>query len=147
MYPTVAVNDANTKHMFDNRYGTGQSTIDGILRSTGTFLPGKHVVVCGYGLVGKGVSARTKGMGSLVTITEIDPIKALETHMDGFNVTRLSDVAHIGDIFITCTGQTKVIREEHIRKMKNGAILANAGHFDVEIDVKTFILRTNLLLQ
>jgi adenosylhomocysteinase len=93
-------------------------------------------VVCGYGWVGKGVSARTRGMGSLVTITEIDSIKALEAHMDGFNVTRLSDVAHIGDIFITCTGQTKVIREEHIRKMKNGAILANAGHFDVEIDVK-----------
>lgn len=98
MYPIVAVNDANTKHMFDNRYGTGQSTIDGILRSTGTFLPGKHVVVCGYGWVGKGVSARTRGMGSLVTITEIDPIKALEAHMDGFNVTRLSDVAHIGEV-------------------------------------------------
>jgi adenosylhomocysteinase len=136
MYPVVAVNDANTKHMFDNRYGTGQSTIDGMLRTTGTFLPGKHVVVCGYGWVGKGVSARARGMGSIVTITEIDPIKALEAHMDGFNVTRLSDVASIGDIFITCTGQTKVITGEHIRKMKNGAILANAGHFDVEIDVK-----------
>jgi adenosylhomocysteinase len=136
MYPIVAVNDANTKHMFDNRYGTGQSTIDGILRTTGTFLAGKHVVVCGYGWVGKGVSARARGMGALVTITEIDPIKALEAHMDGFNVTQLSDIASIGDIFITCTGQIKVIRGEHIRKMKNGAILANAGHFDVEIDVK-----------
>ena len=136
MYPIIAVNDANTKHMFDNKYGTGQSTIDGILRATGLFLPGKHIVVCGYGWVGKGVSARARGMGAIVTVTEIDPIKALEAHMDGFSVRRLSDVTSIGDIFITCTGQIHVIREEHIRKMKDGAILANAGHFDVEIDVK-----------
>jgi adenosylhomocysteinase len=136
MYLVVAVNDANTKHMFDDRYGTGQSTIDGILRTTGTFLPGKRVLVSGYGWVGKGVSASARGMGSLVTITEIDLIKALEAHMDGFNVTQLSDVEPIGYIFITCTGQTNVIRGEHIRKMKNGVILANAGHFDVEIDVK-----------
>jgi len=133
-YPVVAVNNAYTKHLFDNRYGTGQSTIDGILRTTGLFLSGKQVIVCGYGWVGKGVSVRARGMGAIVTITEIDPIKALEAHMDGFNVKRLSDAANIGDIFITCTGSSRIIREEHITKMKDGAILANAGHFDVEID-------------
>ena len=136
MYPVIAVNDAYTKHMFDNRYGTGQSTIDGILRTTSLFLPGKQIIVCGYGWVGKGVAARTRGMGAITTITEIDPIKAIEANMDGFNVKRLSDVVPIGDIFITCTGQTHVIREEHIKKMKSGAILANAGHFDIEIDTK-----------
>lgn len=136
MYPVVAVNDAYTKHMFDNRYGTGQSTIDGILRTTSLLLPGKQIIVCGYGWVGKGVAARTRGMGAITTITEIDPIKAIEANMDGFNVKRLSDVVSIGDIFITCTGQTHVIREEHIKKMKSGAILANAGHFDIEIDTK-----------
>ena len=135
LYPVIKVNDAKTKHMFDNRYGTGQSTIDGILRSTGLFLPGKHVVICGYGWVGKGVSSRARGMGAIVTVTEVDPLKALEAHMDGFNVRRLSDVVSSGDIFITCTGQTDVIREEHIKKMKNGAVLSNAGHFDVEIDI------------
>src|SRR5919199_5773619 len=133
-YPVIKVNDANTKHIFDNKYGTGQSTIDGILRSTGIFLAGKHVVVCGYGWVGKGLSLRARGMGAIVTVTEVDPIKALEAHMDGFNVSRLSDVAERGEIFVTCTGQTDVIRQEHIKKMKNGAVLANAGHFDVEID-------------
>ena len=136
MYPVIAVNDAYTKHMFDNRYGTGQSTIDGILRTTSLLLPGKQIIVCGYGWVGKGVAARTRGMGAITTITEIDPIKAIEANMDGFNVKRLSDVVSIGDIFITCTGQTHVIREEHIKKMKSGAILANAGHFDIEIDTK-----------
>jgi len=135
-YPVIAVNDAYTKHMFDNRYGTGQSTIDGILRTTSLFLPGKKIIVCGYGWVGKGVAARTRGMGAIITVTEIDPIKAIEANMDGFNVKRLSDVVSIGDIFITCTGQTHVIREEHIKKMKSGAILANAGHFDIEIDTK-----------
>jgi adenosylhomocysteinase len=134
-YPVVAVNNAYTKHLFDNRYGTGQSTIDGILRTTGLFLSGKQVIVCGYGWVGKGVSLRARGMGAIVTITEIDPIKALEAHMDGFNVNRLSDVANIGDIFITCTGSRRIITDEHIIKMKDGAILANAGHFDVEIDI------------
>ena len=134
MYPVIAVNDAYTKHMFDNRYGTGQSTIDGILRTTSLLLPGKQIIVCGYGWVGKGVAARTRGMGAITTITEIDPIKAIEANMDGFNVKRLSDVVSIGDIFITCTGQTHVIREEHIKKMKSGAILANAAHFDIEID-------------
>jgi adenosylhomocysteinase len=136
MYPVIAVNDAYTKHMFDNRYGTGQSTIDGILRTTSLFLPGKQIIVCGYGWVGKGVAARARGMGAIITITEIDPIKAIEANMDGFNVKRLLDVVSIGDIFITCTGQTHVIREEHIKKMKSGAILANAGHFDIEIDTK-----------
>lgn len=134
-YPVVAVNNAYTKHLFDNRYGTGQSTIDGILRTTGLFLSGKQVIVCGYGWVGKGISLRARGMGAIVTITEIDPINALEAHMDGFNVKRLSDVANIGDIFITCTGSSRIITEEHIIKMKDGAILANAGHFDVEIDI------------
>ncbi|MFZ0511372.1 MAG: adenosylhomocysteinase [Candidatus Nitrosopolaris sp.] len=134
-YPVIAVNNAYTKHLFDNRYGTGQSTIDGILRTTGLFLSGKQVIVCGYSWVGKGVSARARGMGAVVTITEIDPIKALEAHMDGFNVKQLSEVSHIGDIFITCTGHRRIIREEHMIKMKDGAILANAGHFDVEIDI------------
>ncbi|MGB8934035.1 MAG: adenosylhomocysteinase [Candidatus Nitrosopolaris sp.] len=135
-YPVIAVNNAYTKHLFDNRYGTGQSTIDGILRTTGLFLSGKQVIVCGYGWVGKGVSVRARGMGAIVTITEVDPIKALEAHMDGFNVQQLSDVSDIGDIFITCTGHDRIIREEHLKKMKDGAILANAGHFDVEIDIE-----------
>lgn len=134
-YPVIAVNNAYTKHLFDNRYGTGQSTIDGILRTTGLFLSGKQVIVCGYGWVGKGVSVRARGMGAIVTITEVDPIKALEAHMDGFNVQQLSRVSDIGDIFITCTGHCHIITEEHLKKMKDGAILANAGHFDVEIDV------------
>src|SRR5215204_1592220 len=135
-FPVIAVNEARTKHLFDNRYGTGQSTIDGIIRATNVLLAGKRFVVAGYGWVGKGVAARTRGMGAIITITEIDPIKAIEANMDGFNVKRLSDVVSIGDIFITCTGQTHVIREEHIKKMKSGAILANAGHFDIEIDTK-----------
>jgi adenosylhomocysteinase len=142
-YPVVAVNNAYTKHLFDNRYGTGQSTIDGILRTTGLFLSGKQVIVCGYGWVGKGVSVRARGMGAIVTITEIDPIKALEAHMDGFNVKRLSDVAKIGDIFITCTGSSRVIREEHMTRMKDSAILANAGHFDVEIDTNYLYSQDN----
>jgi len=135
LYPVIKVNDAKTKHMFDNKYGTGQSTIDGILRSTGIFLAGKHIVICGYGWVGKGLALRAQGMGAIVTVTEVDPFKALEAQMDGFNVSRLSNVAPQGDIFITCTGQTHVIRQEHIKKMKNGAVLSNAGHFDVEIDI------------
>jgi adenosylhomocysteinase len=138
-YPVIAVNNAYTKYLFDNRYGTGQSTIDGILRTTGLFLSGKQVIVCGYGWVGKGISIRARGMGAIVTITEIDPIKALEAHMDGFNVKQLSEIAQFGDIFITCTGNSRVIREEHLIKMKDGAILANAGHFDVEIDIDYLI--------
>lgn len=134
MYPVIAVNDARTKYLFDNRHGTGQSTLDGILRATGVFLPGKSVVVCGYGWVGKGVAARARGMGAIVTVTEVDPVRALEAKMDGFEVMRLSDAAPAGDIFVTCTGQTGVVRKEHFAKMKDGAMLANAGHFDVEID-------------
>jgi adenosylhomocysteinase len=133
-YPVVAVNNARTKYLFDNRHGTGQSTLDGILRATNVFLPGKNMVVYGYGWVGKGVAARARGMGAIVTVTEVDPVKALEAKMDGFEVMRSSDAAPAGDIFVTCTGQTGVIRKEHFAKMKNGAILANAGHFDVEID-------------
>ena len=133
-YPVIAVNSARTKHLFDNRYGTGQSTIDGIMRATSVLVAGKQIVVCGYGWVGKGVAARARGMGASVTVTEIDPVRALEARMDGFAVTKIADAAAHGDIFITCTGQTGVIRKEHFLKMKDGAILANAGHFDVEID-------------
>ena len=143
LYPVVGVNDALTKYLFDNRYGTGQSTIDGLMRATGIFIAGKNVVVCGYGWVGKGVASKAKGMGGIVTITEIDSIRALEAHMDGYAVKRLADIADTGDIFITCTGQTKVIRKEHIKKMKSGAILANAGHFDVEIDVDYLYAQNN----
>jgi adenosylhomocysteinase len=135
LYPVIGVNDASTKYLFDNRYGTGQSTLDGLVRATGILIAGKSIVVCGYGWVGKGVAARARGMGAIVTVTEIDPIRALEAYMDGYIVKRLLDAAGSGDIFLTCTGQTKVIRKEHFQKMKHGAILANAGHFDVEIDV------------
>ena len=137
LYPVIAVNNARTKYLFDNRHGTGQSTIDGILRATGILLAGKNVVVCGYGWVGRGVATRAKGMGATVTVTEVDPIKAIEAKMDGFEVMRMSDAAIAGDIFITCTGQTSVIRKEHFLEMKDGVILANAGHFDVEIDTKS----------
>ncbi|WP_226987055.1 adenosylhomocysteinase [Candidatus Nitrososphaera evergladensis] len=134
MYPIIAVNNARTKYLFDNRHGTGQSTLDGIMRATGMFLPGARVVVCGYGWVGKGVAAKARGMGAVVTVTEVDPVRALEARMDGFEVTTLLNAAPYGDLFITCTGQTSVIRKEHFAKMKDGAILANTGHFDVEID-------------
>ena len=137
LYPIIAVNNARTKYLFDNRYGTGQSTIDGILRATGILLAGKNVVVCGYGWVGKGVAARAKGMGAIVTVTEVDPIKAIEARMDGFEVMPLLDAASAGDVFITCTGQTSVIRQEHFLKMKDAVILANTGHFDVEIDIES----------
>ena len=133
-YPVIAVNNARTKHLFDNRYGTGQSTFDGILRATSVLIAGKQIVVCGYGWVGKGVAARARGMGASVAVTEVDPVRALEAKMDGFSVARLADAAANGDIFITCTGQSGVIRKDHFVKMKDGAILANAGHFDVEID-------------
>jgi adenosylhomocysteinase len=134
-YAIIGVNDAKTKHLFDNRYGTGQSTIDGLLRTLGKLIAGKYFIVCGYGWVGKGVSSSLRGLGAKVTITEIDPIKALEAHLDGFNVKRLKDVLSIGDCFITCTGQRDVISKEDFNFMKNGVFLANAGHFDVEIDV------------
>jgi adenosylhomocysteinase len=137
LYPVIAVNNARTKYLFDNRHGTGQSTLDGILRATGILMAGKNVVICGYGWVGKGVATRARGMGAIVTVTEVDPIKAIEAKMDGFEVMQLSDAAPIGDVFVTCTGQTCVIRNEHFLKMKDAAILANAGHFDVEIDTES----------
>ena len=139
-YPVILVNEAYTKHMFDNRYGTGQSTIDGYLRAMNLLMASKRVVVVGYGWVGRGVASRCQGMGSKVIVTEIDPIKALEAHMDGFEVMQMAQACTIGDIFITCTGMTSVIRKEHILKMKNGAVMGNVGHFDVEIDSK-FLLK------
>ena len=141
-YPVILVNEAYTKHMFDNRYGTGQSTIDGYLRAMNLLMASKRVVVVGYGWVGRGVAARFHGMGSKVIVTEIDPIKALEAHMDGFDVMPMSQAAKTGDIFVTCTGMTSVIRKEHILQMKSGAIMGNVGHFDVEID-SNFLLKSS----
>ncbi|MDI6887625.1 MAG: adenosylhomocysteinase, partial [Candidatus Thermoplasmatota archaeon] len=134
-YPIIAVNDANTKHLFDNRYGTGQSTIDGILRSTNILLAGKKLVVLGYGYCGRGIALRAKGMGADVIITEVSPLKALEAVMDGFRVMPSIEAAKIGDIFVTVTGDKSVLRKEHFKVMKNNAILANSGHFNVEIDI------------
>lgn len=134
-YPIIAVNDADTKHLFDNRYGTGQSTIDGILRATNLLFAGLHVVVCGYGWCGRGVAMRAKGMGSDVIITEINPTRALEAAMDGFRVMPLSEAAKVGDVFVTVTGNKSVIAAEHFRLMKDGAVVANSGHFNVEIDL------------
>ncbi len=139
-YPVILVNEAYTKHMFDNRYGTGQSTIDGYLRAMNLLMASKRVVVVGYGWVGRGVASRCHGMGSKIIVTEIDSIKALEAHMDGFEVMPMAQACKIGDIFITCTGMTSVIRKEHILQMKNGAVMGNVGHFDVEIDSK-FLLK------
>jgi len=135
-YPVIAVNNAYTKHLFDNRYGTGQSTIDGIMRATALLFAGKNVVVCGYGWVGRGVANRARGMSAKVFVTEVDPIKALEAHMDGFTVVPIKEAIKLGDMFVTATGQTGVVSGEHIESMKDGAILANAGHFDVEVDTK-----------
>jgi len=135
-YPVIAVNDALTKFMFDNRYGTGQSTVDGILRATNVLLAGKTVVVAGYGWVGRGIALRFRGMGSRVVVTEVNPIRALEAVMDGFTVMRMDEAAKVGDIFVTATGNINVITGRHFRVMKDGAILANAGHFNVEINVK-----------
>lgn len=134
-YPIIAVNDAYTKYLFDNRYGTGQSTIDGILRATSILLAGKFFVVAGYGWCGRGLAMRAKGMGAKVVVTEIDPTKALEAVMDGFLVMPISKAAEIGDVFVTLTGNTSVIRKEHMQKMKDGAIIANSGHFNVEINI------------
>lgn len=134
-FPVIAVNDADTKHLFDNRYGTGQSTIDAIIRATDTLMAGKRVVVAGYGWCGRGVAMRARGMGALVTITEIDPLKALEAVMDGFDVRPMIDVASQGEVYITVTGNKHVLREEHFKKMPNGAFVCNSGHFDVEIDI------------
>ena len=135
-YPIIAVNEAKTKYLFDNRYGTGQSTIDGILRATNILLAGKNFVIAGYGWCGKGLAMRARGMGANVIITEVDPIKALEAVMDGYRVMPMREAAKIGDIFVTVTGNKSVIREEHFKLMKDGAILANSGHFNVEIDVE-----------
>ncbi|MEM2136860.1 MAG: adenosylhomocysteinase [Candidatus Methanomethylicia archaeon] len=135
-YPIIAVNNAKTKYLFDNRYGTGQSTIDGIMRSTNILIAGKNVVVAGYGWCGRGIAMRAKCMGANVIVTEIDPLKALEAVMDGFTVLPMERAAEIGDIFITATGNINVIRGEHIEKMRDGAILANSGHFNVEINIK-----------
>lgn len=134
-YPIIAVNDADTKHLFDNRYGTGQSTIDGILRATNILLAGRTVVVAGYGWCGRGVAMRAKGMGAHVIVTETDPLRALEAVMDGYQVMPMADAARVGDVFVTLTGDIHVIREEHFAAMKSGAIVANSGHFNVEIDI------------
>ena len=151
-FPIIAVNDAQTKHFFDNRYGTGQSSLDGILRATNVLLAGKKFVVAGYGWCGRGVAMRARGMGSNVIVTEVEPLRALEAVMDGFSVMPMSEAAQIGDIFITATGDKNVIREEHIKKMKDGTILCNTGHFNVEVDIPALekmskgkrILRENL---
>ena len=134
-FPVFAANDAQTKHLFDNRFGTGQSAVDGILRATNVLLAGKTVVVAGFGMCGKGVSSRMKGMGANVIVTEVDPLRALEAAMEGFHVTSMDKAAPRGDIFITVTGDIDVLRKEHFEKMKDGAMLANAGHFNVEINI------------
>jgi len=152
-YPIVAVNDAYTKYLFDNRYGTGQSTIDGILRATSILLAGKYFVVAGYGWCGRGLAMRAKGLGAKVVVTEIDPTKALEAVMDGFHVMSMDAASKIGDIFVTLTGNTSVIRKEHMEQMKDGTIIANSGHFNVEISIpdlekmskSTRTLRPNLV--
>ena len=136
-FPIISVNDAKTKHLFDNRYGTGQSTIDGIIRATNSLLAGSRFVVAGYGWCGRGVAMRARGMGSCVIVTEIDPVKALEAMMDGFEVMPMSAAAKIGDIFVTLTGNINVIRPEHFSVMKDGAVIANSGHFNVELDIKS----------
>jgi adenosylhomocysteinase len=133
-YPVIAINDANTKHLFDNRFGTGQSTIDGIIRATNLLLAGRTVVVAGYGMCGRGVASRARGMGAHIVVTEVDPLRALEAAMEGYQVMPLRDAARIGDVFVTVTGDTGVLRGEHFEVMKDGAVLANSGHFDVEID-------------
>jgi adenosylhomocysteinase len=134
-YPIIAVNDARTKHLFDNRYGTGQSTIDGIVRSTNRLLAGSTFVVCGYGWCGRGVAMRAHGMGANVIVTEVDPIRALEAIMDGYRVLSMAEAAKVGEFFVTLTGNTDVIREEHFHLMRDGAILANSGHFNVELEL------------
>ena len=134
-FPVIAVNDAMTKHFFDNRYGTGQSTLDGIIRATNVLLAGKNFVVAGYGWCGRGLASRARGMGSLVIVTEVDPLKALEAVMDGFQVMPMMEAAKIGDIFCTVTGDINVIDSHHFEVMKDGAIVANSGHFNVEINI------------
>lgn len=135
-YPIVAVNEADTKHLFDNRYGTGQSTVDGIIRATNVLLAGKTFVVAGYGWCGRGVASRARGLGAQVIVTEVDPVKALEAVMDGYRVMPMAEAAKVGDIFVTLTGDINVIDRQHLEAMKDGAILANSGHFDSEINLK-----------
>lgn len=134
-FPVIAVNDADTKHLFDNRYGTGQSTIDGVIRATGMLMAGKRVVIAGYGWCGRGVALRASGLGANVIVTEIDPLRALEAVMDGYTVMPMSEAARIGDLFVTVTGNKHVMRKEHFEKMKDGAVVCNSGHFDVELDL------------
>ncbi|MEV4253684.1 adenosylhomocysteinase [Spirillospora sp. NPDC049652] len=135
-FPMVAVNDTDTKHMFDNRYGTGQSTLDGIVRATNTLLAGKTIVIAGFGYCGRGLAERSRGLGARVVVTEIDPVKALDAALQGYTVLPMAEAARAGDVFITVTGNRDVITAEHLAVMKSGAILANSGHFDVEIDVR-----------
>jgi len=135
-FPMIAINDSETKHFFDNRYGTGQSTIDGILRATNHLIAGSRVVICGYGWCGRGVATRARGMGADVIVCEVEPVKALEAVMDGFRVMPLMQAAKLGDVFITLTGDIHVLRKEHFLKMKDGALVANSGHFNVEIDIE-----------
>ncbi len=134
-YPIIAINDADTKHMFDNRYGTGQSTVDGITRATNVLFAGKSVIVVGYGWCGRGVASRVRGLGARTIVTEVDPLKGLEAVMDGFEVMPIKEAARIGNIFVTLTGNKHVLREEHFRLMQDGAIICNSGHFNVEIDI------------
>ena len=138
-YPIVAINEADTKHLFDNRYGTGQSTIDGIIRATNVLLAGKNFVVAGYGWCGRGVASRARGMGAQVIVTEVDPVKALEAVMDGYRVMPMAQAAKEGDIFVTLTGDCNVIDRQHLESMKDGAIMANSGHFDSEINLKALV--------
>ena len=142
-YPVIAINDADTKHLFDNRYGTGQSTMDGILRATNFLMAGLTFVVGGYGWCGRGVAMRARGLGANVVVTEVDPIRALEALMDGYRVMSMAEAAVIGDIFVTVTGDKGVIRREHFERLKNGAILANSGHFNVEIDLEALASMTS----
>jgi adenosylhomocysteinase len=146
-FPAMNVNDADTKHFFDNRYGTGQSTLDGVIRATNVLLAGKNVVVAGYGWCGKGVAMRAKGMGANVIVTEIDPTRAIEAAMDGFRVMPMAEAAPQGDLFITVTGNKHVIRAEHFEVMKDGAMVCNSGHFDLEIDLATLKTMTNEVLE
>jgi adenosylhomocysteinase len=134
-FPVIAVNDAKTKHLFDNRYGTGQSTIDGVIRATNMLMAGKKVVVAGYGYCGKGVASRARGLGAQVIVTEVNPIAALEAAMDGFSVMPMAEAAKVGNLFITVTGNKHIIRKEHFVAMQDGAVVCNSGHFDVELDL------------
>lgn len=136
LYPVIAVNESRTKFLFDNRYGTGQSSLDGIMRATNLLIAGRNVVVAGYGWVGRGIAMRARGLGARVIVVEVDPVRALEAYYDGFYVTNMDEAARLGDVFITATGNRDVIRGEHMAKMRDGAVLANAGHFNVEISVR-----------